>query len=561
MGTAVNPALAAGAGMADANAAQGDLRAELRPGTTSAENPAVNPQVNPQVNPWMVAVSVMLATFMVVLDSSIANVALPHIAGSLSASTDESTWVLTSYLVSNAIMLPASGWLARRIGRKRLLMLSILAFTGASMLCGIAVNMPMLILARILQGAGGGGMQPLAQAILLEGFPPEQHGKAMAAYGVGIVVAPVIGPTLGGWITDSYTWRWIFYINLPVGLLALFMANLYVWDPPYLRLKTRVAIDGIGFGLMAVWLGAMQLVLDKGQEADWFGATWICWTAAISVFAFLAFVARELLHRDPLVQLRILTNRNFLFGTMIAGIYGVALYGVTALMPLFLQTVLRYSALASGLAVSPRGLGSVVAMILVGMVSNRIDNRILLAFGFAIFGYSALVLSDVNLTIGMGSVAIPNFINGFGGGFVFVPLTTMTMGLLKKTEIGNAAGIYNLVRNIGGSIGISALTANLVRGAQAHQNYLAGQVSPSDPAAGAALAGLASHFSVAGADAVTAHREALGALYGSMQQQAVVLAYADNFRLLGYLTLASIPLVLLLVRPQAGGAGKAIAAE
>jgi DHA2 family multidrug resistance protein len=558
MGTAVNPALAAGAGMSNANAEQGELRADLRPpGMTSAENPAVNPIVNP----WMVAVSVMLATFMVVLDSSIANVALPHIAGSLSASTDESTWVLTSYLVSNAIMLPASGWLARRIGRKRLLMLSILAFTGASMLCGIAANMPMLILARILQGAGGGGMQPLAQAILLEGFPPEQHGKAMAAYGVGIVVAPVIGPTLGGWITDSYTWRWIFYINLPVGLLALFMANLYVWDPPYLRHKTRVAIDGIGFGLMAVWLGAMQLVLDKGQEADWFGATWICWTTAISVFAFLGFVARELLHRDPLVQLRILLNRNFLFGTMIAGIYGVALYGVTALMPLFLQTVLGYSALDSGLAVSPRGLGSVVAMILVGMVSNRIDNRVLLAFGFAVFGYSALVLSDVNLVIGMGSVAIPNFINGFGGGFVFVPLTTMTMGLLRKTEIGNAAGIYNLVRNIGGSIGISALTANLVRGAQAHQNYLAGQVSPSDPAAGAALAGLATHFSVAGADAVTAHREALGALYGSMQQQAAVLAYADNFRLLGYLTLASIPLVLLLARPRAGEAGKAIAAE
>ncbi len=554
MGTAANPALAAGAGMSNANAAPGDLRPRE---TMTAENPTVSPQVNP----WMVAVSVMLATFMVVLDSSIANVALPHIAGSLSASTDESTWVLTSYLVSNGIMLPASGWLARRIGRKRLLMLSILAYTGASMLCGIAVNMPMLILARILQGAGGGGMQPLAQAILLEGFPPDMHGKAMAAYGVGIVVAPVVGPTLGGWITDSYTWRWIFYINLPVGLLALFMANLYVWDPPYLRHKTRAAIDGIGFGLMAVWLGAMQLVLDKGQEADWFGATWICWTAAISVLAFLAFVARELLHRDPLVQLRILLNRNFLFGTMIAGLYGVALYGLTALMPLFLQTVLGYSALASGLAVSPRGLGSVVAMILVGMVSNRIDNRVLLAFGFAVFGYSALVLSDVNLTISMGSVAIPNFINGFGGGFVFVPLTTMTMGLLKKTEIGNAAGIYNLVRNIGGSIGISALTANLVRGAQVHQNYLAAQVSPSDPAAGTALAGLAAHFQVFGADAVTAHREALGALYGSMQQQAAVLAYADNFRLLGYLTLASIPLVLLLKRPRAGEKSKEIAAE
>ena len=534
---------------------------EIARAEVQAANPIINPVVNPQVNRWMVAVSVMLATFMVVLDSSIANVALPHIAGSLSASTDESTWVLTSYLVSNGIMLPASGWLARRIGRKRLLMLSILAFTGASILCGMALNMPMLIVSRILQGAGGGGMQPLAQSILLESFPPEKHGKAMAAYGVGIVVAPVIGPTLGGWITDSYTWRWIFYINLPVGLLALFMANLYIWDPPYLRHTRKVAIDAIGFGLMAIWLGALQLVLDKGQEADWFGAAWIRWVTALSIAAFLGFVARELIHRDPIVQLRVLSNRNFLFGTLIAGLYGVALYGVTALLPLFLQTVIGYSALDSGLAVSPRGLGSLIAMIVVGMLSNRIDSRILLAFGFAIFGWSALLLSDVNLTISMGSVALPNFINGFGGGFVFVPLTTMAMGLLRKQEIGNAAGIYNLIRNIGGSIGIAALTANLVRGAQMHQDYLGAHVSAGDPAAGAMISGLAAHFSVAGADAVTAHREALGALYVSLQQQAAVLAYADNFRMLGYLTLGSIPLVLLLAKPRGKAASSEITAD
>jgi DHA2 family multidrug resistance protein len=504
----------------------------------------------PAVNPWMVAMSVMLATFMVVLDSSIANVALPHIAGSLSASTDESTWVLTSYLVSNGIMLPASGWIARRIGRKRLLMLSILAFTGASMLCGIAVSMPMLIVARILQGAGGGGMQPLAQSILLESFPPEQHGKAMAAYGVGIVVAPVIGPTLGGFITDSYSWRWIFYINLPVGLLALFMANLYIWDPPYLRQVKRVAIDSIGFGLMAIWLGAMQLVLDKGQEADWFEASWIRWVSALSAAALVGFVVRELFARDPIVQLQALGNRNFLFGTIIAGIYGFALYGVTALLPLFLQTVIGYSALDSGLAVSPRGMGSVVAMIVVGLLANRIDSRVLLAFGFAVFGYSALMLSDVNLTISMGSVAVPNFINGFGGGFVFVPLTTMTMGMLRKQEIGNAAGIYNLIRNIGGSIGIAALTAFLVRGAQIHENYLGAHLTASSPIAGAAVAGLTARFQVAGADTVKAHQEALGALYLNLQQQAAVLAYADNFRLLGYLSLGCIPLVLLLKNPR-----------
>ncbi len=510
----------------------------------------------PSVNPWMVAVSVMLSTFMVVLDSSIANVALPHIAGSLSASTDESTWVLTSYLVSNAIMLPASGWIARRIGRKRLLMLSILVFTGASMLCGMALNMPMLIFARILQGAGGGGMQPLAQSILLESFPPEKHGKAMAAYGVGIVVAPVIGPTLGGWITDSYSWRWIFYINLPVGLLALFMANLFIEDPPYLRHAGRVAIDALGFGLMAVWLGSLQLVLDKGQEADWFEATWICWLTALSVAMFLGFIAREVLCRDPVVQFHVLLDTNFRMGTLITGLFGVLLYGITAFLPLFLQTILGYSAMQSGLAVSPRGLGSMVAMLVIGLLVNRFDNRFLLALGMAIFAFSTFMLSRINLGISMSAVAWPNFMNGFGGGFVFVPLTTLAMGRLRKQEMGNAAGIYNLIRNIGGSIGISALTAFQIRNAQIHQTYMGANLTANNPVATNAVQGLAARFQTGGSDAVLAHREALGVLYGSLQQQAAVLAYADNFRFLGYLALGCIPLALLLRRtrhaPQGG---------
>jgi DHA2 family multidrug resistance protein len=504
----------------------------------------------PSANPWMIALAVMLATFMVVLDSSIANVALPHIAGTLSASTDESTWVLTSYLVSNAIMLPASGWIARRIGRKRLLILSILAFTGASMLCGLAIGMPMLIAARVLQGVGGGGMQPLAQSILLESFPPEKHGTAMAAFGVGIVVAPVIGPTLGGWITDSYSWRWIFYINLPVGLLALFMANLYIEDPPYLRQALRGAIDALGFGLMAVWLGTMQLILDKGQEADWFEATWIRGLTILSVAAFLTFVARELTNRDPIVQLRVLANRNFAVGTLITCLYGIVLYGVTAFLPLFLQTVLGYSAFSSGLAVSPRGLGSLLSMVVVALLVKWIDSRLLLAFGLGIFGYSALLLSHLNLDISMGSVILPNFINGFAGGFVFVPLTTLAMGRLRQDEIGNASGIYNLMRNLGGSVGISALTASLVRGSQIHQSYLGAHLNAGDAASLSVLQGLAAKFSVGGADAVTAHRLALGALYRSLQQQASVLAYADNFRLLGFLSLLCIPLALLMVLPR-----------
>ena len=509
------------------------------------DTPAEHLDWKPSANPWMVAAAVMLSTFMVVLDSSVANVALPHIAGNLSASTDESTWVLTSYLVSNAIMLPASGWIARRIGRKRLLMISILVFTFASVLCGMAVSMPVLIVARVLQGVGGGGMQPLAQSILLESFPPRQHGTAMAVYGVGVVVAPVIGPTLGGWITDSYSWRWIYYINLPIGLVALLMANKFVEDPPYIRRALRGAIDYLGFGLMAVWLGSLQLLLDKGQEADWFGAVWIRWLTAVSAVALIGFLLREFTNREPIVQLRVLGDRNFLVGTLTAGVYGFVLYGVTALLPLFLQTLLGYPALDSGLAVSPRGVGAIVSMVVVGMLVNYVDGRLLLAFGFGIFAYSIFLLSRINLSISMVSVALPNLINGFAGGFIFVPLTTMAMGRLSKEKIGNAAGIYNLMRNIGGSVGIATVTTLLVRGAQVHQHYLVGNVTAGSPAASDLLGGLQKAFSLGGADAYTSHQKALGALYGVVRQQASLLAYVDNFRFLAFLALLCIPLALL----------------
>jgi DHA2 family multidrug resistance protein len=511
------------------------------PGAESAE-------WKPAANPWIIAGSVMLATFMVVLDSSVANVALPHIAGNLSASTDESTWVLTSYLVSNGIMLPASGWIARRIGRKRLLLISILLFTAASLLCGLAINMPMLIVARVLQGIGGGGMQPLAQSILLESFPPRRHGTAMAVFGVGVVVAPVIGPTLGGWITDSYSWRWIFYINLPIGVLALFMVNLFVEDPPYLRKAFRGAIDYLGFGLMALWLGALQLLLDKGQEMDWFATPWIRWTAAISLLALVGFIFRELTDRDPIVQLRVLMDRNFSVGTLITGIYGFVLYGATAMLPLFLQTIMGYSALQSGLTVSPRGIGAMASMMVVGVLVRYFDGRLLMAFGFALLGYSTWMLSNISLDIGMASVIIPNLINGSAMGFIFVPLTTMTLSRLRKEEMGNATGIYNLMRNIGGSIGIATVTTLLVRGSQAHQSYLAANLTAGSPATARMLQGLGARFFHAGASALTAHQEALGALYRSAQQQAAVLSYADNFRLLAYLSLACMPLVLLFQR-------------
>jgi DHA2 family multidrug resistance protein len=331
-------------------------------------------------------------------------------------------------------------------------------------------------------------------------------------------------------------------------MLALYMANLFIEDPPYLRQKFKGAIDFLGFGLMAVWLGTMQLVLDKGQEADWFEATWIRVVTAICAAAFVGFVVRELTNREPIVQLRILLNRNFAVGTAITALFGFALYGVTALLPLYLQTVMGYSALDSGLAVSPRGLGSLVAMMVVGILVNYVDGRILLGLGLTGFAYSTFLLSRINLGISMGSVALPNILNGFSGGFIFVPLTTMAMSRLRKQEIGNAAGVYNLMRNIGGSVGIATMTTFLVRGAQTHQNYLAANVTATNPNAMAALLGLQARFFHGGASAYTAQQDALGAIYRNIQQQASLLAYADNFRLIAYMALLGIPLLFLVAR-------------
>jgi DHA2 family multidrug resistance protein len=412
----------------------------------------------------------------------------------------------------------------------------------------MAANMPMLIVARVLQGFGGGGMQPLAQSILLESFPPRKHGTAMAVYGVGVIVAPVIGPTLGGWITDSYTWRWIFYINLPIGVLALFMVNLFVEDPPYLRHAFRGAIDYLGFGLMALWLGTLQLVLDKGQEADWFAAPWIRWTAAVSTLALIGFIIRELTDREPIVQLRVFLDRNFAMGTLITCMYGFILYSATAMLPLFLQTLMGYSALQSGLTVSPRGIGAMASMMMVGVLVRRIDGRLLMAFGFALLGASTWMLGNISLEIGMASVVLPNVINGFAMGFIFVPLTTMTLSRLHKQEMGNATGIYNLMRNIGGSIGIASIMTMLVRGSQAHQSYLAANAGTGNPVASGLVRGLQVKLFAQGADMATAHQKALGALYRSMQQQSALLAYADNFRLIAVLALLCIPLILLLQR-------------
>jgi DHA2 family multidrug resistance protein len=501
----------------------------------------------PSFNPWLIAVSVMLATVMEVLDTSVANVALPHIAGNLSATPEEATWVLTSYLISNAIILPATSWIGKYIGRKRFLIICIIIFTLASAACGAAPNLSMLILARILQGVGGGALQPIAQSVLLESFPPIKRGAAMAVYGMGIVVAPIIGPTLGGWITDNYSWRWIFYINLPVGALAAFMANAFVEDPPYLKNQKPGRIDYTGFSLMALSLGALELTLDLGQQRDWFESSLILFTASVSALSMIAFIIWELYTPEPIVNLRVFLNRNFAVGCALIASVGVVLYGSTALLPLFLQTLLGYPAVESGFAVSPRGVGAVISMMIVGRLIARLDSRYLITFGFTVLTFSTYLFTLINLDIAQGSIILPMFISGVAMGFVFVPLTTMTMATLPQEQIGNASGIYNLMRNTGGSIGIAIMTTLLARNQQLHQTILTANINEYNPAFQQLFAQLKANFMIS-SDAVTATQQAYQAIYGMVLRQASVLAYIDDFWLLTVLCGLCIPAGFLFKR-------------
>ena len=487
-----------------------------------------------QPSPWLVAVAVMLATFMVVLDTSIATVALPYIAGNLGATQDEATWVLTSYLVANAIVLPASAWFASFFGRKRFLIACIIVFTLASLACGAATSMAMLVAARVLQGAGGGAMQPLSQAILLESFPPAKRGVAMAMFGVGTVFAPTLGPTLGGWLTDTYSWRWAFYINLPVGVLAVFLISLLVRDPHYIRAARPKRIDGIGFALMALWLGTLQISLDKGQEVNWFSAVWLRWALGISAVAMIGFVVRELCTDHPIADLRIFKNRNFAVSAGMFGLFGLALYALITLQPLFLQSLLGYDALNAGLTITPRGIGLFAALFVVGVLVNRVDARLLVAFGFAGVGLSSLMLSRLNLQVSMSNIVPANIINGFGSGFIFVPLATLAVGTLRNEEIGNATGIQNLLRNIGGSVGLSVVATMLERSAQAHQAMMVGQLSPLNPQYQQRLAAaqgvFAARFSLP--DAL---ERARASLYHILIQQANYWSFMDIFYLVAWL--------------------------
>jgi len=504
------------------------------------------------INPWLIATSVMFATFMEVLDTTVVNVSLPHIAGSLSATIDEATWALTSYLVANAIILPMTGWLASRFGRKNLLMLSVIGFTASSFLCGLAPTLGSLVFFRILQGATGGCLQPLSQAVLLEAFPPSDRGKAMAFWALGIVVAPIMGPVLGGWLTDNYTWRWVFYINIPVGIASIVMTKLFIFDPPYLRQEKR-GIDYWGIGLLAVGIGALQILLDKGQESDWFASNWMTALAIISVASLVILVIHELTTEHPVVDLRVFKMRSYAVGVFLMTVVGFVLYGSMVLLPIMLQTLLAYPALQAGIAMAPRGIGSFVMMPLTGIMTGKFDNRKLLTAGLIVGGVTLIWLSELNLQAGYWDIFWPQLTQGVGMSLLFVPLTTVSMDPIPRERMGNATSLFNLMRNIGGSLGIAATGTMLARTQQSTTALLGRNVTPYDPASQAMFMQMRAAFMAAGTDAATSTERAYAAMFGMVQRQASMVSFVRIFQLLGILFVVLVPLVLLMQRPKGGG--------
>ncbi len=513
-------------------------------------------EVTKGINPWLIAAAVMLATFMEVLDTSIAAVALPYIAGSLSASNDEATWVLTSYLVANATILPASNWFSLKFGRKRFLMTCVTIFTVASFACGAAPTLGFMLLARVIQGAGGGALQPLSNAILLESFPPAKRGQALAVFAFGVVVAPVLGPTLGGWLTDTYSWRYAFYINIPIGIAALFMIGRYVKDPPYITNAKVGGFDRIGFATLCVWIGCLQVILDKGQEDDWFGAIWIRWATFAMVIAFVWFIYQCWWGKNPLVNLKILKDRNFMLGCVLIFLFGIGIYSTTTVLPLFYQELLGYTAFTAGLAVAPRGLGAILGMPVIGTLTGKIDARILLTFGFLTFGLTTLYLGNVTLNISPTTLFLPILVTGFGLSFVFVPINSAAYGTLSNEQLGNASGLFNLMRNVGGSIGISIATTLLTRRSDAHQNEIINNIPRSgfgyQRALGQAQSSLSGYFGPANAQAA-----AQANLYQRLEIQASLWSFVDVFRWLSLLCFFCVAVVWLLkrVRPGKGPEG------
>ncbi len=503
------------------------------------------------VNKWLITITVMLPTIMEIVDTSVANVALPHMQGSLNAGTDEITWVLTSYLVSNAVVLPMTGWLSRMFGRKRFLITCITLFTIASFLCGAAPNLATLIFFRILQGAAGGALIPNSQAILLETFPPAERGMANAVFGIGAMFGPIIGPALGGWVTDNLNWRWIFYINIPIGIIAVIMAYYFIYDPSYLK-RGRMKIDYLGLVLLTTGLGALQLVLDKGQREDWFNSSFIIFFSLISVVSLIMLIYVELKHVSPIISLRLFKDISFSAGNLIMFMVGFCLYSSIMLIPLFLQTLMGYDATLAGMVLAPGGIATLITMPFVGIAISRYDGRKVVFIGLLVSATSMFLMQHFTLEASYWDFVWPRVVLGFGLAMTFVPLTTLTLATISREEMGNATGMYNLLRNIGGSVGIAISATLLSRYEQFYQNNLVARVTPYDTAAQFKLSTLKQAVVAQGVDPATAGSVARALVYNDVQRQAAILSYNHIFWIVGLTFLIIIPTLLLLKRPHHG---------
>jgi MFS transporter, DHA2 family, multidrug resistance protein len=500
----------------------------------------------PKANPWLIAVVVSLAAFMEVLDTSIANVALPHIAGNLGASSDESTWVLTSYLVSNAIVLPITGWLVSLMGRKRFFLICIVIFTVSSLLCGIAPTLPFLLMARVIQGVGGGGLQPMAQAILADTFPPHKRGLAFSVYGMTAIVAPAIGPTLGGWITDNYTWRWIFLMNLPVGILAIFLVLTFVEDPPFLTRTTiqESRIDYFGFGLLAVGVAFLQIVLDKGQEDDWLSSHFIVTLLTISIVCLVALVLWELRVKAPILDVRLFTNVNFATASVMMFMVGAVSFSTTVLMPQFLQNLMGYTAESAGMVLSTAALLLLIELPIVGRLTAHIQARYLMAFGWAMLTLAMFYSTrQIDLAVSFSSATWLRIAQYIPMGFIFIPATMAAYIGVPQEKSNAVAGLINFVRNMGSSVGTSAVTTILARRAQVHQVTLASHTGLDNPMFQRSTSSMTGMLHRFGAQA---RMGAYGNLYGVMRSQASTLSYVDTFWILGVATCVMFLLSFLL---------------
>jgi len=506
------------------------------------------------VNKWLITLSVMLPTVMEIIDTSVANVALPHIQGSFNAGADEITWVLTSYLVSNAVVLPMTGWLGGLFGRKRFLITCITLFTLSSFLCGAAPNLGMLIFFRILQGAAGGALQPMSQAILFETFPREEQGMAMAIFGVGAMFGPIIGPAMGGWITDNISWRWIFYINIPVGIVAVTMVKYFIFDPPYIR-KRGMTIDYIGLGLLIVGVGALQVVLDKGEREDWFASSFIVAFAVIAVVCLVLLVIAELRSEHPVINLRLFKDLSFSAGNLLMFMFGFCLYSTIVLIALLLQTLMGYDATLAGMVLAPGGVATLLMMPMVGAALKHYDGRFIVLAGLLTASSSLYLMSGFNLQADYWTFVWPRIVLGIGLAMIFVPLTTLTFSRIPREQMGNATGFFNLLRNIGGSVGIGITATFLQRYSQFFQNMLVGNVNPYNPTLQSRVFQANRALMEKGVSTV-GDKAALMMIYGDLKRQAAMLAYNHIFGLLSMVFLCVIPFLLLLKKaPGRGPAG------